>query len=87
MSRNALSFWKEARKQVIGLPDPPPGVSEPAYANFLFFNQCHVGGHVDYPVPPHTDVIQPQGCLKGGAHVTIYWNLLARYCSSCKNTW
>ncbi|RDX47896.1 hypothetical protein OH76DRAFT_1405445 [Lentinus brumalis] len=68
MSRNAISFWKEARKQVIGLPDPPPGVSEPAYANFLFFNQCH-------------------GCLKGGAHLTIYWNLLVRYCSSCKNTW
>ncbi|KAI0692010.1 hypothetical protein C8T65DRAFT_670127 [Cerioporus squamosus] len=68
MSRNAISFWKESRKQVEGLPDPPTDVSEPAYANFLFFNQCH-------------------GCFKGGAHVSIYWVFLARYCSSCKSRW
>ncbi|RPD57601.1 hypothetical protein L226DRAFT_610638 [Lentinus tigrinus ALCF2SS1-7] len=50
MSRDAISFWKASRKQVEGLPDPPPGVSEPAYANFLFFNYCHgclkTGSHV-----------------------------------------
>lgn len=46
MSRDAMSFWKASRKQIVGLPEPPPDISEPAYANFLFFNHCHVSGRV-----------------------------------------
>lgn len=47
MSRTkSLAFWKASRKQIEGLPDIPAPLSEPAYANLLFFNHCHVR---DYP--------------------------------------
>ncbi|KAI0645558.1 hypothetical protein C8Q79DRAFT_1091195 [Trametes meyenii] len=41
MSRNSASLWKAARKQVPGLPDLPYWLSEPAYANLMFFTYCH----------------------------------------------
>ncbi|TBU33703.1 hypothetical protein BD311DRAFT_390362 [Dichomitus squalens] len=41
MSKRSTSFWKEARKQIEGLPKPPYYLSEPAYANLLFFPHCH----------------------------------------------
>ncbi|KAI0744176.1 hypothetical protein C8Q80DRAFT_1185423 [Daedaleopsis nitida] len=42
MSRTrSLALWKAARQQIEGLPDVPPPLSEPAYANLLFFNYCH----------------------------------------------
>ncbi|KAI0705067.1 hypothetical protein C8T65DRAFT_830619 [Cerioporus squamosus] len=65
MSRDAAHFWEKARKQVRDIPDKPAHLSEPAYANLLFFTHCH-------------------NCLKGGAHVTAYWEVAARYCASCR---
>lgn len=44
LSRDSAPFWKTARKQVEGLPDCPPFLSEPQYANLLFFPYCHVSG-------------------------------------------
>ncbi|OJT01676.1 hypothetical protein TRAPUB_7878 [Trametes pubescens] len=41
-SRTSAPFWKAARKQVEGLPDCPPFLSEPQYANLLFFSHCHI---------------------------------------------
>ncbi|TFK91360.1 hypothetical protein K466DRAFT_660137 [Polyporus arcularius HHB13444] len=42
MSRNAARFWKAARQQSESdLPDCPPFLSEPAYANLVFFAHCH----------------------------------------------
>ncbi|KAK7676864.1 hypothetical protein QCA50_020200 [Cerrena zonata] len=41
ISRNASPFWKAARKNVEGLPDCPPFLSEPAYANLCFQTSCH----------------------------------------------
>ncbi|KAI0675152.1 hypothetical protein C8Q78DRAFT_524387 [Trametes maxima] len=41
MSRNSASLWKAARKAVPDLPDLPPWLSEPAYANLMFFPYCH----------------------------------------------
>ncbi|KAI0645556.1 hypothetical protein C8Q79DRAFT_910119 [Trametes meyenii] len=41
MSRNSAPFWKAARQQVEGLPECPPFLSEPQYANLLFFPYCH----------------------------------------------
>ncbi|KAL1942082.1 hypothetical protein VTO73DRAFT_6612 [Trametes versicolor] len=41
MSRSAAPFWKAARKQVGGLPECPSFLSEPQYANLLFFTNCH----------------------------------------------
>ncbi|KAI0744136.1 hypothetical protein C8Q80DRAFT_881284 [Daedaleopsis nitida] len=41
MSRNSASFWKAARQQVAGLPECPPYLSEPAYANLVFSTHCH----------------------------------------------
>lgn len=41
MTRTAAPFWKAARRNVDGLPDCPPFMSEPAYANLCFNNQCY----------------------------------------------
>ncbi|KAI1795639.1 hypothetical protein LXA43DRAFT_991437 [Ganoderma leucocontextum] len=42
MGRQSARFWREARQQVEGLPDPPSYLSEPAYANLLFSTHCHI---------------------------------------------
>ncbi len=42
MSRKYEFLWKAARAGVAGLPDIPPWLSEPAYANLVFFTNCHV---------------------------------------------
>ena len=41
MSRSSAPFWKAARQQ-LELPECPPHLSEPAYANLVFFFHCHV---------------------------------------------
>ncbi|KAI0362026.1 hypothetical protein OH77DRAFT_1441188 [Trametes cingulata] len=41
MSRNSAPFWRAARQTVEGLPDCPPYLSEPEYANLMFFAHCH----------------------------------------------
>jgi hypothetical protein len=42
MHRSAISVWKTARATVPGLPDRPPEMSEPQWANLAFDPQCHV---------------------------------------------
>ena len=42
MSRTSAIFWRAARQQIPGLPECPPFLSEPQYANLLFFSHCHV---------------------------------------------
>ena len=42
MSRSSTPFWKEARRNIERLPDCPPYLSEPAYANLAFDAHCHV---------------------------------------------
>ncbi|PCH38323.1 hypothetical protein WOLCODRAFT_66907 [Wolfiporia cocos MD-104 SS10] len=42
MSRNSsLNIWKASRQHIEGLPDCPEHLSEPAYANLVFFPHCH----------------------------------------------
>ena len=40
--RTGASFWTRARRNVEGLPDCSEGISEAAYANFLFCSHCVV---------------------------------------------
>ncbi|TFK90033.1 hypothetical protein K466DRAFT_485512 [Polyporus arcularius HHB13444] len=54
MSRDTAKFWERARMQVEDIPDKPAHLSEPAYANLLFFTHCHVGGFT--PVVAEEDV-------------------------------
>nr|VWO99937.1 Hemagglutinin-like secreted protein [Ganoderma boninense] len=42
MSRDSAPFWKQARRKLKTLPEPPFYLSEPAYANLLFFPNCHI---------------------------------------------
>ena len=42
MDRKSAPWWRAARSQIEGLPPCPKTLSEPAYANLLFFNHCHV---------------------------------------------
>ncbi|KIP07824.1 hypothetical protein PHLGIDRAFT_127414 [Phlebiopsis gigantea 11061_1 CR5-6] len=41
LSRTSEPLWRTARKNVEGLPTCPQHMSEPAYANLAFGNQCH----------------------------------------------
>ncbi|KAI0780640.1 hypothetical protein BD413DRAFT_600202 [Trametes elegans] len=41
MHRSAITIWRNARLNVDELPDCPPDLAEPAYANLLFDNHCH----------------------------------------------
>ncbi|KAI0074572.1 hypothetical protein K474DRAFT_1601318 [Panus rudis PR-1116 ss-1] len=42
MRKAAARYWKAARENIPGLPDCPPDLSEPAYANLVFDPHCHV---------------------------------------------
>ncbi|EKM55155.1 uncharacterized protein PHACADRAFT_208680 [Phanerochaete carnosa HHB-10118-sp] len=42
--RSSITVWRSARNNVPGLPDCPPELSEPAYANLLFTTNCHYCG-------------------------------------------
>ncbi len=55
MSRSSASYWATSRKQIQGLLEIPENLSEPAYANLIFCNHCHVRGHdISYPLLPDT---------------------------------
>ncbi|OBZ75564.1 hypothetical protein A0H81_04660 [Grifola frondosa] len=41
MNRSSAYIWKAARQNIEGLPQCPPFLSEPAYANLLFSPHCH----------------------------------------------
>jgi hypothetical protein len=40
--RSSVSIWIAARKNVPDLPDCPPYMSEPQFANLVFDTHCHV---------------------------------------------
>ncbi|KAK0505135.1 hypothetical protein EDD18DRAFT_1127879 [Armillaria luteobubalina] len=42
MSYSSATAWKAARSNIAGLPEPAPGMSEPAWANLIFTSRCHV---------------------------------------------
>jgi len=42
MDKASAFVWKTARRQVEGLPDCPADMTEPEYANLLFYARCHV---------------------------------------------
>lgn len=42
MTRTAVRLWKAARMNVDGLPDCPPHLSEPKYADLVFDTRCQV---------------------------------------------
>lgn len=41
MTRNAVGFWRAARKN-IGMPDPPPDLNEAQYFALIFEYVCNV---------------------------------------------
>ncbi|KAI0725253.1 hypothetical protein C8Q72DRAFT_785851, partial [Fomitopsis betulina] len=41
ISRSSATLWRAARANVPGLPDCPPHLSEPAYADLCFSSLCH----------------------------------------------
>ncbi|KAJ7657978.1 hypothetical protein B0H17DRAFT_1337811 [Mycena rosella] len=44
MHKSAISVWRSALSNVPGLPDKPPDMSEPAWANLVFDRHCHYCG-------------------------------------------
>ncbi|KAF8547195.1 hypothetical protein OG21DRAFT_1450535 [Imleria badia] len=41
MDKSSTFVWRAARRQVKGLPDCPVDLTEPEYANLLFYARCH----------------------------------------------
>ncbi|TBU45774.1 hypothetical protein BD309DRAFT_1068016 [Dichomitus squalens] len=41
LNRHSTRIWRQSRKQLEGLPEPPSYLNEPAYANLLFSPHCH----------------------------------------------
>ncbi|KAI9570859.1 hypothetical protein HD554DRAFT_277660 [Boletus coccyginus] len=41
MDKASAFVWKTARRQVQGLPDCPADMTEPEYANLVFYSRCH----------------------------------------------
>lgn len=42
MHRSAITVWRRARENRPDIPDCPPDLTEPAFANLLFDPHCHV---------------------------------------------
>lgn len=42
MDKSSTFVWKTARSQVKSLPDCPADLTEPEYANLVFYARCHV---------------------------------------------
>ena len=85
MSRSSISLWKVARLNIEGLPDCPPYLSEPAYANLAFDAHCHVRIFLFNHDLPGLTYLSLKKCLKNGVYEVI-WEFRARYCKSCKET-
>ncbi|KAG2141345.1 hypothetical protein DEU56DRAFT_734280 [Suillus clintonianus] len=52
LQKSSASAWKTARLQVDDLPDCPPDLSEPQYANLAFYPHCHVRRALPQMSPP-----------------------------------
>ncbi|KAF8549521.1 hypothetical protein OG21DRAFT_1421103, partial [Imleria badia] len=70
MHKSSAFVWKVARCQVDGLPDCPPDLTEPEYANLLFYARCHA----------RTD--PTDDCGKRAK--SILWRMRRRYCPDCR---
>ena len=42
MDKSSAFVWKAARRQTNGLPDCPVDLTEPEYANLVFYARCYV---------------------------------------------
>jgi hypothetical protein len=42
MARSSASVWRNARRNIVGLPPLPFDLDEPQYANLAFDSYCHV---------------------------------------------
>ena len=84
MQRSAIPFWKNARKNVPGLPEPFAEMSEPAYANLCFSPHCHVKNSSPLFVIDCVNCLQ-QVCLRSNVQDVI-WNFRIRLCNDCKRT-
>ncbi|KAJ7269374.1 hypothetical protein B0H12DRAFT_1095502 [Mycena haematopus] len=41
MHRSAISIWKASLRQICGLPECPPDMSQPAWVNLVYSPHCH----------------------------------------------
>ncbi|KAJ7577440.1 hypothetical protein C8J56DRAFT_899073 [Mycena floridula] len=41
MHKSSAFVWRQARENVVGLPEPPADLNEPQYANLVFSVHCH----------------------------------------------
>ena len=49
LNKNANALWVKVRENVVGLPEPFPGMSEPAFASLCFDVFCYVSWSMKNP--------------------------------------
>jgi hypothetical protein len=50
MHRSSTYVWRNARSRIVDLPECPSDLSEPQYANLIFYPYCHVRHlHISLP--------------------------------------
>lgn len=81
MHRSATSVWKHARENVPDLPDIPPDLAEPQYANLLFDPFCHVSIYHKFTCSSHS-TLHPQFCVTSKTQ-NVVWAYRLRSCKKC----
>ncbi|KAG8221221.1 hypothetical protein J3R82DRAFT_1383 [Butyriboletus roseoflavus] len=80
MDKSSAFVWRTARRQVNGLPECPDDLTEPEYANLVFYARCHVRKNSTHGLKPSDMGVQ--GC---GKHAKIvFWEMRRRYCPDCR---
>lgn len=85
MHRRSAHIWKAARMNVPGLPEPLPGMSEPAFANLCFDTQCHVS---DYKLHSHWQSYFASSLKMCSTSPVrgVVWEFRMRLCDECVQT-
>ena len=92
MSKRSLPIWRTAR-EALGMPECPPDLSEPQYADLVFFKGCYVC-FILFLIPSSCVLtrisisplsISSQSCGAGRAQ-TLHFTFRLRLCRQCSDT-
>lgn len=84
MHKSSRFIWIAARKNVPDLPDCPPYMSEPQFANLVFDTHCHV--RISLYRRLQTPNVHAKECLAPNTR-SVDWRISRRICMKCTKEW